>query len=73
MRQLRSVHLGFGPWLVDHRLGRHDRRMLTRTSVLAFFAADHLALAPDAKVYVNWASSGFCAFPPSRQCCPPWA
>jgi hypothetical protein len=26
---------------------------LTRTSVLAFFAADHVAVAPDAKMYVN--------------------
>lgn len=27
--------------------------LLTRTSVLAFFAADHVALAPDSKLYVN--------------------
>ena len=36
---------------------------LTRTSVLAFFAADHVALVPDGKLYVNGGFFGLLRFP----------
>lgn len=36
---------------------------ITRTSVLAFFAADHVAVAPDAKMYVNGAFFNLLRFP----------
>src|SRR5260370_19003474 len=39
---------------------------ITRTSVLAFFAAEHIAVAPDAKMYVNggfFSLLRFAAFP----------
>jgi hypothetical protein len=36
---------------------------ITRTSVLAFFAADHIAVAPDAKMYVNGGFFGLLSFP----------
>ncbi len=36
---------------------------LTRTSVLAFFAADHVAVAPDGKMYVNGAFFTLLRFP----------
>ena len=39
---------------------------ITRTSVLAFFAADHVALSPDSKLYVNggfFSLLRFVAFP----------
>jgi hypothetical protein len=37
--------------------------LLTRTAVLAFFAADHVVLAPDAKLYVNGGFFGLLRFP----------
>ena len=36
---------------------------ITRPSVLAFFAADHVAVAPDAKVYVNGGFFNLLRFP----------
>ena len=36
---------------------------ITRTTVLAFFAADHAAVAPDAKMYVNGGFFGLLRFP----------
>ncbi len=36
---------------------------LTRTSVLAFFAADHVSLAPDGKLYVNGGFYSLLRFP----------
>src|SRR5258707_6830912 len=36
---------------------------ITRTSVLAFFAADHIAVAPDAKMYVNGGFFNILRFP----------
>jgi hypothetical protein len=36
---------------------------LTRTSVLAFFAADHVTVAPDGKMYVNGAFFTLLRFP----------
>ncbi len=36
---------------------------ITRTSVLAFFAADHVAVTPDAKMYVNGGFFGLLRFP----------
>jgi len=36
---------------------------ITRTSVLAFFAADHVAVAPDGKMYVNGAFFSLLRFP----------
>lgn len=36
---------------------------ITSTSVLAFFAADHIAVAPDAKMYVNGGFFALLSFP----------
>lgn len=36
---------------------------ITQTSVLAFFAADHVAVTPDAKMYVNGGFFGLLRFP----------
>jgi hypothetical protein len=36
---------------------------ITQTSVLAFFAADHVAVTPDAKVYVSGGFFGLLRFP----------
>jgi hypothetical protein len=36
---------------------------ISQTSVLAFFAADHLTVTPDAKVYVNGGFFGLLRFP----------
>jgi hypothetical protein len=36
---------------------------ITRTSVLAFFAADHVAVTPDAKMYVSGGFFGLLRFP----------
>src|SRR5260221_4088252 len=36
---------------------------ITRTSVVAFFAADHVAVAPDAKMYVNGGFFSLLRFP----------
>jgi Family of unknown function (DUF6941) len=36
---------------------------ITRTSVLAFFAADHVAVTPDAKMYVNGGFFNLLRFP----------
>ena len=49
--------------MTESTLAPDSAELLTRTSVLAFFAADHVTLAPDAKLYVNGGFFGLLRFP----------